>query len=61
MRHGRSGRSRRGAFSTPCGVRTGWSLTAVAIRDGRPGHSRRGVFSAPQGVRTGWSLRAAAI
>eukprot|EP00959_Pyramimonas_sp_CCMP1952_P016523 350308-Pyramimonas_sp.AAC.1 len=61
MRDGRPRHSRRGAFSTPQRVRTGWSLSAAAIRDSRSGHSRRGVFSTSHGLRTGWSLSAAAI
>ena len=32
-----SGRGRRGAFSTPQGVRRGWSLGSAAMHDGRPG------------------------
>eukprot|EP00959_Pyramimonas_sp_CCMP1952_P366037 7666320-Pyramimonas_sp.AAC.1 len=29
--------SRRGIFSTPHGVRRGWSLSSAAMHDGRPG------------------------
>ena len=61
IRVGSAENGRYGIFSTPEGVRRGWSLSAAAIRDGRPGHSRRGIFSTPQGVRRGWSLSAAAI
>eukprot|EP00959_Pyramimonas_sp_CCMP1952_P250255 5230865-Pyramimonas_sp.AAC.1 len=40
---------RSGTFSTPEGVRSGWSLSSPALHDTVAKPSRRGTFSTPEG------------
>eukprot|EP00959_Pyramimonas_sp_CCMP1952_P472899 9500816-Pyramimonas_sp.AAC.1 len=46
-----AGPSMRGTFSTPKGVRRGWSLSAVSIRANVAGRSMAGDFSTPEGAQ----------